>query len=330
MKLVNEGKIMNLVRGTLLTVLCASTLLACERWSKARHDFYGEVVSREIDAASRLPGRIRKILVRPGQIVRRGDPLIEFEDDIFAIKKKAALATIAAAEGTRNIAENAVRPEVKAQLNSAVSAAKKQMDFARTSLERTHELLREGAVAQQTVDEVDMKYRSLVENYNAATSALELATNGTRKETRTTAAAVVEQAKARLEEIESFEKEMTLKAPSDGEVAEVLNHEGELVPMGYPVVTLVQLGDSWVALNVHEKDLSEFKMERRAEVEIPALGRQVLTQVKFISAMANVASKTTTAERSSFDLKTFEVHLDLTDHPEGVRPGMSARVVRFL
>ena len=313
----------------LLTGVIICAVSGCERWSKAHHDYYGEIVSEEIDAASRLPGRISKILVRPGQYVKKGDPLIEFEDDILAIKKKAAQATIVAAESQQNVAEHAVRPEVKAQLNSAVAAAKKQMDFAKTSLERTRELLHEGAIAQQTVDETEMKYKSLAENYNAALAALELAGNGARKETKTTAAALVDQAKARLEEIESFEKEMTLGAPSDGEVMEVLNHEGELVPMGYPVVTLVKLADSWVTLNVRETDLKDFPMERRAEVEIPALGRQLLAQVKYIGAMANFATKTTTAERSSFDLKTFEVRLDLTDKPEGIRPGMSARVVKL-
>jgi len=320
------------VRLKIMVFLATFCLLstACERFSKASRFHYGEIDCDEIDVASRLPGRIKKVLVHPGQKVKKGDPLIEFEDDILAIKKQAALSRIAAAESQQKMSEDAFRPEVKAQLSSAAKAAKQQMDFARTSLERTKELFKEGAVAQQTVDEVEMKYKSLIENYNAAMSAVQLSNNGARKEVRVTTEALVEQARSRLAEIESFEKDMTLKSPVDADVQAIMSHEGELVPMGYPVVTLQKTERAWVALNIREEDLSLFPMDRKIEVEIPGLsGQKVETEVKFISAMANFASRNQTAERSSVDLKTFEVRLNFPKTPDGVRPGMTARVVKF-
>ncbi|MEI6397657.1 MAG: efflux RND transporter periplasmic adaptor subunit, partial [Pseudomonadota bacterium] len=259
------------------------SLSGCDWLSRANKDHYGEVSCEEIDVASRLPGRIKQILVKPGQRVKKGDPLIEFEDDILVIKKQAALATISAAENQQAISENAVRPEMKTQMQSAASAAKKQMEFAKSSLERTKELLKEGAVAQQTVDEVEMKYKSLVENYTAANAALDMATGGARKEVKATAAALVEQAKARLAEIESFEKDMSLKSPVDADILQVMSHEGELVPMGYPVVTLLKSDQSWVSMNVRENDLKPFTMNRKVEVEIPALeNKRFEAQVKYI------------------------------------------------
>ncbi len=314
-----------------LVVLLMLSFASCERWSRAAKNHYGEVECDEIDVASRLPGRIKSILVRPGKKVKKGEPLIEFEDDILAIKKQSALATISAAESQQQISEDAVRPEMKSQLQNAANAAKKQMDFAKSSLERTKELLKEGAVAQQTVDEVEMKYKSLVENYGAATSAVAFASNGARKEVKATAQALVDTAKARLAEIESFEKDMTLKSPVDADVLLVMSHEGELVPMGYPVVTLLKSDVSWITLNVREDELHDFTMDRKIEVEFPALqNKRFETQVKYISAMANFATRTNTAERSSFDLKTFEVRLEFPQVPEGMRPGMSAKIVKFL
>lgn len=314
------------------TILVAALALAgCTQASKAARPIFGEVEADEVDVASRLPGRVAKLLVTPGQAVKKGDVLVEFEGDLIEAKRLGAQATVAAAESRNAIAKDAVRPEEKAQLRAGVEAAKKALEFATASLDRMRDSLKEGAVSQQMYDEVKFKADSAQAQYDALVAKLKMAEAGARPEEKAGAAALVEQASSLKAEVEAYEKDLRLAAPIDGEVAQILNHEGELVPTGYPVITLLRRDTPWVTVNVPETRLKELPKDATVKVRIPALDDKELPgKVTYIAAMAGFATKTFTQDKSSFDLKTFEVRVTLENGAEaaklGIRPGMTAIV----
>lgn len=307
------------------TFTLVSFYTSCTQDSKSQKHFFGEVDADEIDIASRLPGRVKKILVHEGQRVKVGDVLVEFEDDVMAAKKAGALATIKAAESKRDIAQNAVRPEEKEQLASALSVAKKQVEFAKSSLSRMELLLKEGAIAQQAFDEVVLKYQSAVENYNAMSARMRLANVGARSEEKNAAEALVSQAKTLLSEVEAYEKDLSLKSPIDGEIFQIISKESELVPQGYPVVTLLKVDQPRIVVNVSENDLKRFSMDKDVWIDVPALNKKKIQgKVSYIAAMGNFATKNFTQDKSNFDIRTFEVRILVKDSIEGMRPGMTA------
>lgn len=304
-------------------------LSGCTQSSQAKRRVYGEVEATEIDVASRVPARVKRVLVKPGQKVKAGDLLLEFEDDVIAAKRKQAEAVIAAAQSKSNIAQDAVRPEEKEQLKAAVGAAKKQMDFAKISVDRARNAFKEGAISQQQLDEAEVKYQSLVENYRATVAKQKMAQVGARPEEKAGAEALLEQAKNALLEVDSYSKDISLTAPIDGEVFQILNREGELVPTGYPVITLIKTSDLWVTFNVPETALAKaFKMGSAVSVELPALkDKKIKASITYIAPLAGFATQVSTQDRGTFDLKTFEVHAQLpADLPEELRPGMTAIV----
>lgn len=301
------------------------TVLACHQDSKSIHRVIGEIDADEIDVASRLPGRVRALAIAPGQRVTAGDVLVEFEDDVMAAKKKGALATIAAAESKNAIANDAVRPEEKRQLQAAVDAAQEQKRFAQKSLARTRDLLREGAVSQQMLDEVETKARAATEAYRAAVAKMDMAQVGARPEEKAGAQALVDQAKTLLAEVEAYEKDLRLTAPIDGEVVMVLSHEGELVPTGYPVVTLLKIANPWVVARIPEENLMDFGKDRAVSVHLPAIPDSSLHgTVTYVSPLAGFAQRSQTQDRGTLDLKTFEIRVTLQSVPPGLRPGMTA------
>lgn len=313
-------------------VMCLATtivvlLAGCSQNSSAKRRVYGTVEVDEIDVASRIPARVRRVAVQQGQKVKAGDLLVEFEDDVIAAKRKQAEALLAAAKSKDAIAKDAVRPEEKAQLAAAVSAAKKQMEFAVSSLGRAKEAFAEGAISRQALDEVEFKAAAATENYNATAAKQRMAKVGARPEERAGAAALLEQARNGVAEAEAYGKDMALVAPIDGEVFQILNHEGELVPAGYPVVTLLKTSDLWVTINVPETDLAKYPLEGPTTVTVPALGDKKLSApVRYVAPMAGFATRSTTQDRGAFDLKTFEVRLSLPAGAAGLRPGMTALV----
>ncbi len=308
-------------------LLVFTLLAACSQNSKAHRNIYGQVEVDEIDVASRLPARVHKLLVKSGQKVKAGDLLVEFEDDVIAAKRKQAQALLTAAESKKSIADDAVRPEEKAQLKAGVEAARKQMQFAKSSLERARGAFKEGAISQQNLDEVEFKYQASAENFNAMNAKQRMANVGARPEEKMGAQALLDQAKNGLAEVDAYVKDMSLASPIDGEVFQILNHEGELVPAGYPVITLLKTSEAWVTFNIPETSLQSFPMGQKVSVVFPALKDQkVLAEVNYIAPLAGFANKTNTQDRGTFDLKTFELRVNLPASSESVRPGMTALV----
>jgi HlyD family secretion protein len=151
-----------------------------------------------------------------------------------------------------------------------------------------------------------------------------MAINGARTEDKAAALALVSQAKGVIAEVSAYKAETRLAAPIAGEVSHVLVDVGELAPTGFPVITLVDLSDSWVVLNVREDHLEHFKMGEQLTGSVPALGnKEVSLSVYFIAVQADFATWRATRYSSGYDIKTFEVKMRPSEQVKGLRPGMS-------
>ena len=74
--------------------------------------------------------------------------------------------------------------------------------------------------------------------------------------------------------------ETELKSPVAGEVVKVLGRVGEISPQGVPVVTVANMADQWVVLNVREDKLDKFGVGKEFDGTLPALkGRKVRFKV---------------------------------------------------
>jgi HlyD family secretion protein len=302
-------------------------ITGCTECMRKPRQQFGEVEVSEIDLASRVPSRVAKIHVKLGQKVKAGDLLVELQGDVIEAQKQRAKAAIEAARNQRDIAKDAVRKEELLQLKANLSAAEKQRDFAQNALARMQELLKEGAISQQKFEEAETTAHGAGEKYLAALAQYKLGLEGARKESKQAAEALLSQAESGLTEVSAYEKDLALRAPVDGEVFALPHEVGELVPQGYPVVTLIAMNEPWVVVQIPEDQLKDFSMEKKVRVGVPALGgREVETKVSYIAAMPSYATLVYTEQKSSFDLKTFEVRLTPLALVDGLRPGMTVQL----
>ena len=154
-----------------------------------------------------------------------------------------------------------------------------------------------------------------------------MAASGARKEDKSAAAAQVRQVDGVVAEVKAAEAETQLRSPVGGEVANVLAKQGELSPQGVSVVTVVDLSDQWVVLNVREDQLQRFAMKSRFTGRLPALGdRQAEFEVNFLGVLPDFATWRTTRGNQGFDARTFEVRARPAAPIAGARPGMSVVV----
>jgi HlyD family secretion protein len=156
----------------------------------------GRIEGYETDIGAKVPGRIASVAVREGDLVKKGQVLVQLDDDELQAQLRAAIAQVsvsqqqaAQARGQINILESQIE---EAQLNfsqsqgdaqgriaqaqSQVAAAQAQLDqaksqvqqaevdldLARKERDRFSNLLKVGAVSQQRLDQADSAYQKAV------------------------------------------------------------------------------------------------------------------------------------------------------------------------
>jgi HlyD family secretion protein len=200
-------------------------------------------------------------------------------------------------------------------------------DFAKKTFQRVDNLFKSGVVAEQQKDEAETRMKAAAETEKAARSLYDKAKKGARYEDKASAGALVMQADGVLTEVNSYLSETRIFAPVRGEIANIIAERGELVPAGYPVITIVDLQDVWVTFNLREDLLSSVKKGSTFNARFPALGmKEVLLKVNYINTLGEFATWNATKTSGDFDMKTFEVHAAPIEKTEGLRPGMSALV----
>lgn len=290
-------------------------------------EIQGEVEATQIQVASKLIGRIDSLTVKKGDEVIPGMLLFTISSPELEAKFSQASAVRQAAGAQRDKAFNGAQKEdIQTAYNSwqtALAAA----EFAKKTFSRIQNLFQDGVIPEQQKDEVETKMKAAVETEKAARSIYEKAKNGARYEDKNAAGALVLQAEGLISELSSYLNERRISAPIKGEVANVLAERGELIPAGYPVVTLVDLTDVWVTFNLREDLLAQIHKGSRIPARFPALGmKEVMLKVKYINVLGDFATWNATKTRGDFDRKTFEIHAVPVTPTEGLRPGMSALV----
>jgi HlyD family secretion protein len=299
-------------------------------WLSARPlpiEIQGEVEATQVKVASKLIGRIDSLYVHKGDDVSKGMLLFKLSSPELEAKYLQASAVKKAAAAQKEKAENGAQKEdIQAAFNSwqmALAAS----EFARKTFERVDNLYKAGVVPEQQKDEAETRMKAAVETEKAAGSLYEKAKKGARYEDKASAGALVMQADGVLTEVSSYLSENHICSPVNAEVANIIAEQGELIPAGYPVITLVDLNDVWVTFNLREDLLSSVRKGSTFRARFPALGmKEAVLKVTYINALGDFATWNATKTMGDFDMKTFEVHAVPVDKVDGLRPGMTALV----
>lgn len=285
----------------------------------------GEAVASEVRVSGKVPGRIHEFRTEEGASVKAGDTLVIIESPELTAKLEQANAAVEAAQAQNKKAIKGARKEMILGAYEMYQKALAGVDIAQKSYGRVQRLYDKGVVPAQKRDEAEAQYKAAVATANAAKSQYDMAMNGAEAEDKEAARALVDRANGAVNEVESYLQEVTLVSPINGEVSEIFPKRGELVGIGAPIMSIVDLNDIWFTFNVREDLLGDFKMGKVVKVKVPALNNQIITvKVTYIKALASYATWKATKTTGQFDLKTFEVRARPTTHNADLRPGMSA------
>ncbi len=290
----------------------------------------GEAEATEYRVSGKVPGRIEMYLFEEGDQVHKGDTLVVIYSPEVEAKKEQALAAREMAEAVNQKAKNGAQPQ---QIEGAYELYQKALageEIYRKSYERVQRLFDKGVVTAQKRDEVEAQYKAASATVRAAKSQYDMALAGARDEDKAAAQAQVARVDGILKEVAAAEAERYLLSPCNGEVSETFPKVGELVGQGSPVMAIVDLTDVWFTFSVREDMLTHFQQGEHVTIKIPALGedKRFSVVVTHIKAMGTYATWRTTKQNGGYDVRTFDVKCRPVSPIEGVRPGMTAIVVK--
>ena len=289
-----------------------------------------EPAAPETKIAAQLPGKVLHVLVKEGDHVTVGQPVIEMESAVEKAAVDAADADLQTAKATFARVAHGLRAEDVDAANAEATSAKAKADNSAEILSRTEKLAKDGAV---TLDELDRAKNGAAADeatYRAIAARAKAATAGSRYEDVAEAKAKVVAAQARLDQAKATLERLTIKAPIDGEILRVKYRDGEYYnPNG--TEPLLILGDTRklrVRVDVDERDIGKLAVGASAFAIADAFtGEKFYGKVVEIGKRMGRKNIRTDDPVERIDTKILEVVFEL-DPEQKLVPGQ--RVMSYL
>ncbi len=279
---------------------------------------------RETRVSSNVPGRIQSILVKEGDAVEKGAPLLELDNGPERAAFDAAEAdwSVSRAELTRTL--RGLRKEDVDAIVADTDSTKARSSISQSSLERVELLAKNGAA---TPDELD-KARRQAEGDKAALTAAEArrkaAVSGSRAEDVMVAQAKVQGAAARRDQAKATLERLTVRAPIAGRVLQVKTRVGEYFNPS-AADALVVMGDTSklrVRMDVDERDIAKVAVGAEAFATQNAFpDRRFAGKVVEVGKRMGRKNIRTDDPVERIDTKILEVVFELDDST-GLVPGL--------
>jgi multidrug resistance efflux pump len=130
---------------------------------------------------------------------------------------------------------------------------------------------------------------------------------------------------AKLTEAEVRIGYTSIYAPVNGTISVRAAREGEVVSVGTPIVTIVDLTQTWVYAPIPETEAQAVKLGDSLEIRMPA-GERVAGKIIAKAAEADFATERDYS-RTKRDIRTVRVKLLIDNPRETYVPGMTAEVL---
>ena len=291
----------------------------------------GDVIEGRIEAvsyhaSSKVAGRIDVMYVEEGDWVMRGELLYVLSTPELDAKLTQVDALRAQAEAINDEVDMGARIEQIEALRGLLQRAEAGESLAQKNFNRVEELYNKGVVARQLYDEAQANLEAMRASVSAARAEYNLALAGATVEQREAVAAKVVQAQGAVDELMSYIDDRYVYAPATGRISSIIAHEGELVGVGYPVVTILDIDNSWATFNIREDDIHGVDVGDRFEGFLPALDTKVEFEIYYIASEADYATWNSTRARGGVDLRSFEVRAKPITDDVMPLPGMSVVV----
>ncbi|HEV7921557.1 MAG TPA: efflux RND transporter periplasmic adaptor subunit [Thermoanaerobaculia bacterium] len=250
----------------------------------------GEVDPKfKVNISAHVIGKIEQLYFNEGDIVRRGQKLVELEKPAFLAQRDRSRAELA----NRRI---------------EVSRARAALANAELSYKRAVSLRAQGIQAQELFDRSRLDHENAKAGYDSALEG-------------------VRQAEATLIQAENDLSRTTILSPIDGKVVQLNAHEGEVVitgTMNNPgsvIAVIADLSQILVAAEVGETEVVGIRVGQPGKIHVDAVPDK-----EYHGKVIEIGSSAAIRQNAGSGIRYFKVKVAFDDADDRLRPGMTAQV----
>jgi multidrug resistance efflux pump len=309
----------------------------------------GTVDANEVVVSAKIPGRIQTLTVDEGQDVKAGQLIAIIESEDLQAARKAAEATVSSQKWKLGETVETER-QTRGETSSAAVNAEAMLQAARASLaqaqanyehqqadtSRTVALAQQGIMSAQAKDDAVTSLQAAqaaVETARHNVSAAEASLRQARAHEllSTVAARTVDSTRQEVENARALAEQAKVEvgysqvfAPVSGKVNIRAARQGEVVAAGAPIVTIMDLTQTWIYAPLPETESDAVQLGDSLRVVMPS-GATIQGKVIVKSAEADFATQRDVSSRKR-DIKTVQLKLLIDNPDERYVPGMTAEV----
>ncbi|MDB6046504.1 MAG: hypothetical protein JWM63_5055 [Gammaproteobacteria bacterium] len=286
----------------------------------------GNVDVHQVELAFRVTGKIAEMKVQEGDRVEAGALLAQLDRVPFENDLAAASADVDQARAQFNKTRRGYRVEEIAQARATVRQRDADLVNARVTLERLQNLVVQGVVTRQQIDDAEARVRQSDAQLAGAKEQSNLMVHGSRVEDIESQKAALGSAEARLAKAKTAFQDTSLLAPSRGIVSVRAREAGAIVQAGQTAYTLVLNEPVWIRAYVAQPRLGLIKPGMPVKIEVDSMpGKQYDGTVGFIAPDAEFTPKTVQTEQVRDDL-VYRIRVIANDPDNVFRQGMPVTV----
>jgi HlyD family secretion protein len=286
----------------------------------------GNVDVHQVELAFRVTGKIAEMKVQEGDRAEAGALLAQLDRVPFENDVAAASADVDQARAQFDKTRRGYRVEETAQARATVRQRDADLVNARVTLERLQNLVVQGVVTHQQIDDAQARVRQSDAQLAGAKEQLNLMIHGSRVEDIESQQAALASAEARLAKAKTALEDTSLLAPSRGIVSVRAREAGAIVQAGQTAYTLVLNEPVWIRAYVAQPRLGRIKPGMPVKIEVDSMpGKQYDGRVGFIAPDAEFTPKTVQTEQVRDDL-VYRIRVIANDPDNVFRQGMPVTV----
>ena len=267
----------------------------------------------QVEVKSKASGIVEKLYVDINNIVHKGQPLAQLDQQEISDQVAAQRAQLAAAQANVTNFEAALEQD-------KVNASAPDLPMYKITLDRNSEMVKEGLVPQQNLDNANRDYLAALTKRDAAKAQISV-DNAKMKQAR----AQVAQSEASLNQLEEQLGYTTIVAPMDGVVlsrdVEIGDAVSSILVLGSTATLVMTVGDTtevYVKGKVDEADIAHVYLGQPARIKVESFrDRYFQGKVTKISPMGVEKDNVTTFEvRVSINNPGGELKAQMTANAE--------------
>ena len=243
----------------------------------------------KVNISAHVIGKIERLFIEEGNVVKRGQKLVELERPAFIAQRDRARAELS----NRRI---------------EVIRARAQLGNAQLAYDRAQRLQQQGIQAQELLD------RARLELENAR-AAFQSSQEGVR------------QAEATLAQASTDLERTTIVSPIDGKVVQLNAREGEVVVTGTMnnpasvIAVVADLSEILVEAEVGETEVVAIRTGQPARIKVDAVPDK-----EYAGRVTEIGSSAGVRQGAGSGIRYFKVKVGIENPDDRLRPGMTSQV----